>query len=134
MIDPFPLRVDLLQLPFWLKPKPLSRYDVRFRLSAGAIVINQGKILLVKHGGPLHGSEFLVAPGGGVEGEESFVDAGVRETREETGLDVVPQKLLAVEDMISSQKRIIKCWFLCDVVGGQLIVAGQTAEGVVEAG
>jgi 8-oxo-dGTP diphosphatase len=107
---------------------------VRFRLSAGAIVVNQGKILLVKHGGPLHGSEFLIAPGGGIEGEESFIDAAIRETREETGLDVVPKKLLVVEDMVSSQKRVIKCWFLCDFVGGQLRAEGQTEEGVVEAG
>ena len=104
------------------------------RLSAGAIVIERGALLLVRHGSSVHGQDFLVAPGGGVEGDESVAQTVVRETKEETGLNVQPGKLLFVEDMISSRKRVVKFWFLCSVIAGELLVSTKAAiEGVVEA-
>jgi 8-oxo-dGTP diphosphatase len=113
----------------------LNRFDIVFRLSAGAVVIEGGRILLVQHGRAVHRQEFLVAPGGGVEGGESIKDAVIRETKEETGLDVTPAKILFIEDMISSRKRVIKFWLLCSVVGGQLGRGLEAAqEGIVESG
>ncbi len=105
------------------------------RLSAGAVVIDRGRLLLVQHGIARHGQDFLVPPGGGVEGDESIPQAAARETREETGLDVRPGKLLFVEDMVSSKKRVVKFWFLSSLAGGALLVSPEAAgEGVVEAG
>ena len=105
-----------------------------FRLSAGAIAFDGGKLLLVRNGGSHHGRDFMVPPGGGVEGIESIPQAAVRETREETGLDVSPGKLLFIEDMISSRKRVVKFWFLCSLIGGELFVPREAAnEGIVAA-
>jgi 8-oxo-dGTP diphosphatase len=104
------------------------------RLSAGSIVIESGKLLLVHHNLAFHGRDFLVAPGGGLEGDESFPQAAIRETREETGLEVHPNKILFVEDMVSLRKRVVKLWFLCSIVGGQLLVPREaTNEGIIEA-
>ncbi len=113
----------------------MSAIQKPLRLSAGAVVIDHGKLLLVRHGAARHGQDFLVPPGGGVEGDESIPQAAARETREETGLDVRPGKLLFVEDMVSSKKRVVKFWFLCSLAGGELSVSREAAgEGVVEAG
>src|SRR3990172_6127140 len=107
--------------------------DRERRISAGAIVIQRGRILLVRHGAAYHGRGFLVAPGGGVENDESIIQAAVREVKEETGLDVVPRKIVFVEDMISRLKRVIKVWFLCELVGGQLEkTQNAVEEGITE--
>ncbi len=113
----------------------MSAIQKPLRLSAGAVVIDRGRLLLVRHGAAHHGQDFLVPPGGGVEGDESIPQAAVRETREETGLDARPGKLLFVEDMVSSKKRVVKFWFLCTLAGGELLVSREAAgEGVVEVG
>src|SRR5687768_13795670 len=38
-------------------------------------------------------------PAGGVEPGESLIEAAIRETREEAGIDVIPQSLLWMEDV-----------------------------------
>jgi 8-oxo-dGTP diphosphatase len=105
------------------------------RLSAGAIVIRRGRMLLVRHGAAVHGSDFLVPPGGGVEGDETFRQAVVREVKEETGLVVKPTRVLFIEDMISSKKKVVKIWFLCRLTGGLLATTeGAMSDGIVECG
>jgi len=47
-------------------------------------------------------------------------NTAVREVKEETGLEITPGKILFVEDICSSKYRIVKTWFLCQTVGGQL--------------
>ena len=89
------------------------------RISAGAIVIQEKQILLVRYSNT-DGKNYLVGPGGGVLSNESIYQAVVREVREETGLEVSPQKVLFVEDLLSRRHRIVKIWFLCDLIGGQL--------------
>ena len=106
-----------------------------YRISAAGIVIHQNKILLVRYPDKT-GKGYLVGPGGGVEIKESMPQAVVREVREETGLDVLPGKILAVEDLLSSKHRLIKIWFLCTLTGGQLQPNTQAAqdEGIIEVG
>ena len=52
------------------------------RRRATALVVNDGKVLLVRHRGESHYS----LPGGGIEKNESSLEAAVRELREETQL------------------------------------------------
>jgi 8-oxo-dGTP diphosphatase len=104
------------------------------RISAGAIVLSQGRVLLVRYE-VAGGQSILVAPGGGVEQEEPLADAAVRETREETGLIVAAKKPLAVENLLCSQSRLCKTWFLCDLVAGEVhATEGARQEGITEAG
>jgi len=103
------------------------------RISAGAIVIHNNKMLLVRCSDIL-GKTYLVAPGGGVENEEGLSRAAVREVKEETGIDVVPEKILCVEDLYWRKYRISKVWFLCWMVGGQLErTKGAVDEAIIEA-
>ncbi len=104
------------------------------RISAGAIVINDEKILLVRYEDHQGGS-FLAAPGGGVNIEESTSRAAVRETLEETGLEISAGKILFIEDMLSRHHRIAKIWFLCKLSGGKLEkTRGAKEEGIIDVG
>jgi 8-oxo-dGTP diphosphatase len=105
--------------------------DREHRVSAGAIVIENGRLLMVRYTGS-DGSTYLVGPGGGALSDESIYQAVVREVREETGLEVEPVKILFVEDMLSLHHRITKIWLLCDLKGGVLAsTQGALEEGIV---
>ncbi len=102
------------------------------RISAGAIVAKEGKILLVRS--KYSNGIFLVGPGGGVLNNERIKDAVVREVREETGLEVRPHRILFVEDLFTPRRRTVKIWFLCELTGGQLSrTEGAIEEGIIEA-
>ena len=108
--------------------------DRELRIGAGAIIVQGGRILLVRHGAALHGRSFLVGPGGRVENDESIIQAVTREVKEETGLDVNPYKILFIEDLISRRNRVVKIWLLCRPIGGQLVkTQGAVDEGIIEA-
>jgi ADP-ribose pyrophosphatase YjhB (NUDIX family) len=105
----------------------------KIRVSAGAIIIREDEILLVRAKNS-DGNDFLVAPGGGVESDEGINQACIREAREETGIEVKPCKILFVEDLVWQNKRVVKIWFLCNVTGGELArTQGAIEEGLIEA-
>ena len=102
------------------------------RISAGAIAIQDNQILLVKYSNA-DGTSYLVGPGGGVLGNEGICQSVIREVREETGLEVNPQKVLFVEDLLSRRCRIVKIWFLCNLIGGRLTnTKGAIEEGITD--
>jgi 8-oxo-dGTP diphosphatase len=104
------------------------------RISAGAIVIKEDKILLVRYINS-QGQSYLVGPGGAVNTEESTSQAAAREVLEETGLEVSPNKVLIVEDLLAKRNRITKIWFLGNVTGGNLTdTQGAKDEGIIEVG
>lgn len=106
------------------------------RISAGAIVLHQGKVLLVRYR-YADGTTFLVAPGGGVRMTETLPRAAAREVAEETGLQVDPYpcRVLFVEEFLSLRYRHIKTWLLCRFVGGELQkTRGAKKEGITEVG
>jgi ADP-ribose pyrophosphatase YjhB (NUDIX family) len=107
--------------------------DREHRISVGAILMQEDQVLLVRYDGT-GGRSYLVGPGGGVLSNESLHEAVVREVREETGLEVIPQKVLFVEDLLSRRHRIVKIWFLCNLTGGQLTnTQGALEEGITDA-
>lgn len=104
------------------------------RLSAGAIVEHDGRILVVRHQRAGH-YDFWVAPGGGVQGRESLQDAAVREVREETGLVVEAGEMLYIEELLQPDIRHCKFWFAGRLTGGALDATNPlaTSEYIVEA-
>ncbi len=106
-----------------------------YRISAGAIVEDQGRVLLVRHVVPRR-YDFWVAPGGGVKGEESYEEAAAREVWEESGLKVKIGRLLYIEDLVNPECRFVKFWFTGHLIGGTFDVTHSEAraEHVVEAG
>ncbi len=105
-----------------------------FRISGGAIVIHEDKLLLVRYLDS-KGKSYLAGPGGGVLVNESTSQAAIREVLEETSTKVKPNKLLFVEDMLSKRHRITKIWFLCDYLEGKpTLTPGAKEEGILEVG
>jgi len=106
------------------------------RISAGAIVLDQEKLLLVRYGRK-DGNSFLAGPGGGVHMREGLTGAVVREVREETGLEVnpFPCRVLLVEEFLSQKHRHIKIWLLCRLVRGEMTKTREAEkEGIIEVG
>jgi ADP-ribose pyrophosphatase YjhB (NUDIX family) len=62
-------------------------------------------------------------PGGGVESGELPTETAVRETREETGLEVAVERLVGVYGKVGKDELVFA--FLCRVVGGEM---GETDE------
>jgi 8-oxo-dGTP diphosphatase len=100
-------------------------------VGVGAVVIDGGRVLLVKRGKePLRGRWLI--PGGTVELGESLTDAIVREVREETGLTVRPGEVVLVFDRIDRDGEDIRYHYVivdyvCELVGGDL-EAGSDAD------
>jgi 8-oxo-dGTP diphosphatase len=75
-------------------PKEKKKKKKR-RMTGEAVIFNQdGKVLLVQQGNRSGGQWEL--PGGKVKKRESLPDAVVREVKEETGMDVTPERLLGI--------------------------------------
>ena len=70
--------------------------------TVGALIINGSKLLLVKS--PKWKHQKWTVPGGHIEVGESAEQAIVREAKEETGLDVIPIKLLLVQEAVFSEE------------------------------
>ena len=71
-------------------------------VGVGAVLIHEGKVLLIRRGKePLRGR--WVVPGGTVEAGETLQEALVREVREETGLLVRPLEVVLVFDRIERE-------------------------------
>jgi len=101
------------------------------RVGVGAVVVHEGKVVLIRRGKePLRG-RWLV-PGGTVELGETLEEALVREVREETGLEVRPLELVAVFDRIDRSAGAVSYHYVivdyvCECVGG-VLCAGSDAE------
>ena len=70
--------------------------------AVGALIINEDKLLLVKS--PKWKHQRWTVPGGHIEVGESAEQAIVREAKEETGLDVIPTKLLLIQEAVFSEE------------------------------
>ena len=82
--------------------EPIRReYPDRPVPGVGAVVVENGRILLVQRGSAPRAGHWSL-PGGAQELGETFAEACLREVREETGLDV---EVLGVVDVVDSITR-----------------------------
>jgi 8-oxo-dGTP diphosphatase len=115
----------------------VTETPVRPVVGVGAVVLLEGKVLLVRRGKePLRGR--WVIPGGTVELGETLAEAIVREVEEETGLTVRPREVLLVFDRIEREAGRVRYHYvivdyLCDYLRGQPR-AGTDAEAVALVG
>ena len=91
-------------------------------ISAATIVLNdKNEILLLR--GPLRGWEM---PGGQVEEGESLTEGAIRETKEETGIDVEIIKFCGVFQNV--KKSICNTLFLAKPIGGEFQTSSESLE------
>ncbi|WP_067727405.1 NUDIX hydrolase [Oceanobacillus damuensis] len=91
-------------------------------VSAATIVLNDAnEILLIK--GPRRGWEM---PGGQVEEGESIKNAAIRETKEETGIDIEIEKFCGIFQNVSGS--ICNTLFLAKAIGGERTTGPESLE------
>lgn len=91
--------------------------------AVGAIVFRGSQVLLVRRRDPPYQGRWSV-PGGAIEVGETVEQAVVRETREETAVDVRPVEVIAIGDFIQKQKDRVRWHYvlvdlLCLLVRGE---------------
>ena len=96
---------------------------VRIIVTARAVIINNGKLLLVKN----EDSSLWFTPGGWVDGFESLEDTCKREVYEELGIKITIKKFLQIDyfKLTAEQNKKwkeninkIEHYFLCDIAEG----------------
>jgi 8-oxo-dGTP diphosphatase len=91
-------------------------------VSAAAVVINEkNEMLLIK--GPRRGWEM---PGGQVEEGESLSQAAIRETKEESGIDIEIIKFCGIFQNVANS--ICNTLFLARPIGGELTKTSESLE------
>jgi len=109
-------------------------YPDRPLVGTGALILKDGKLLLVKRGAEPGFGKWSI-PGGLVELGETVQEAMVREVKEEVGFDVEVVKLTDTVDTITLdqngrvQYHFVVVNFLARIVGGEL----KTATDILEA-
>jgi 8-oxo-dGTP pyrophosphatase MutT (NUDIX family) len=108
----------------------------RFRNSAKAIIIDEGRLLAVG----IHddnAGDFYVLPGGGQEPGETLHEALQRECREEIGSPVIVHELCFVRDYIGHHHQfsgkdadlhIVELLFRCELVDPALVGRGNVPD------
>ena len=98
-------------------------------VAVGAVVVEDGRVLLVRRGSePLKGHWTL--PGGALEVGETLAAGVAREVREETGLEVEPFELVEILDRIHREGERVRYHYViadyvCRVTGGELCAASD---------
>jgi 8-oxo-dGTP diphosphatase len=116
-----------------MTPEVQREYPQQPLVGVGAILIERGRVLLVKRGkAPLFGDWSL--PGGMLELGETLRQAAEREALEETGVVVRATELLGVFERIipDQEKRTLYHYvlidFLCRKISGEVRAAGDAAD------
>jgi len=109
------------------------RYPARPVLGVGALILEEGRVLLVERGRePLAG--YWSLPGGAVETGERLEDALVREVWEETGLHVRVDSIATVFERImpdgagACEYHYVLVDFYCTVTGGERRAGDDSAQ------
>lgn len=98
------------------------------KIDTRAAIFRDGKILLVRE---VNGTWSL--PGGWCDVDQSVASNIVKEAREEAGLEVVPQRLIAVQDwrrhnVCNYAFGVIKIFVLCRAVSGSFSKNSETTD------
>jgi ADP-ribose pyrophosphatase YjhB (NUDIX family) len=89
------------------------------RIRVGVIILDKNKILTVKMNRE-NSKDIYVLPGGGVKNKEDIFDAAVRETKEETNLNIKIIKILYLKSLYSYEDNALEIILLGKIKKGEL--------------
>lgn len=95
-------------------------YQEKVRVRVSGILIEDNRILLLKHNNLGPKGYLWAPPGGGVEFHETSTSALSKEFSEETGLEVSIRDFLFVNEYIDQKYHAIELFFQVEKKGGQL--------------
>ena len=99
---------------------------MRYGISTGIIVVQDRRLLLVHH--YKRGTfDFWVPPGGSLIGNESIYDCALRETFEETGLEIEPNKIVYIQEFVQGDYHFCKFFILSRVIKGKISLSNRPA-------
>lgn len=98
-----------------------SHFGGRVRVRVCGILVNDDKILLVKHDGLGPHGYYWSPPGGGLEFGETVTDCLKREFFEEAGIVVEVGHLMFVNEYINEPLHAIELFYRCDFSVGSPI-------------
>jgi 8-oxo-dGTP diphosphatase len=114
------LRIEVHGEPAWVCPECGHRHYRRPTVGAAVAVVESDKVLLVRRGFGTRAGQWCI-PCGHVGWDEDVRAAAVREVREETGLEVQIERLLAAHSNLWRRERqTVGVWFVGRRVGGTL--------------
>jgi len=94
-------------------------------IAVNVAVIHEGKVLLTRR----EDFEVWCLPSGGVEEGESLAEAALRETKEETGVDVELTRLVGVYSRLGGMPDVHAVLYEAKPIGGELkLQPGETIE------
>jgi ADP-ribose pyrophosphatase YjhB (NUDIX family) len=102
-------------------------------VGVGIVIVNDGKIVLIKRGNEPGKGKWSI-PGGLVELGEHITQAVIREAKEETCLDVINPRLVDVVDNVDIdgdgkiKYHYVIVDYLVQVVGGDIAAASDAEE------
>ena len=85
-------------------------------LAVNVAVIHENKILLTQR----DDFETWILPSGGVEDGESIAQAAIRETKEETGLDVELTRFVGIYSRLGNMSPVHAVLFVAKPIGGEI--------------
>ena len=94
--------------------------DTKYRIRVGAVLIKDERVLVTK----MHrenADDIYVLPGGGVNKNEDIFSAVIRETKEETNLDISIQKIIYLKTLYTKNNdNALEIVLLGKILGGEL--------------
>ncbi len=97
--------------------------------SVGAVLLREGKLLLVKRGLPPGQGKWSI-PGGAVEAGESILEAAKRELLEETNLSAEPIGLIALSQVVVNEDDRVKYHYvIADIIFDPASIEGSERPG-----
>lgn len=97
-----------------------SNYGNRLRIRICAIIVQDNKILLLKHKAKTPSGYLWLPPGGGLEYGERIKDAFSREVLEETNLNVRQGDFYGVTEFLSPPLHALELFYVADNISGQI--------------
>lgn len=92
----------------------------KVRVRSCALIIDKGRVLLLKQQAPTRIEPIWIPPGGGVELGESSKQAVIREVFEETRLKITPKNLLYIHEFIEPPYHAVELYYLSEFSSGVL--------------
>ena len=103
-----------------MEKKIIEKFGNKLRVRVCGILVEDGKILLVKHRSIGKGGKLWAPPGGGLQFGESAEGCLQREFEEETGLKIKVEQYLFTHEFLQPPLHAIELFFKVSRISGKL--------------